>query len=61
MATPPPTGTGRPRLVLPSLNWTVPAALIGDTLAMGITKPPRWKGSVTWTTYNVVVVVIVPG
>src|SRR5690349_5859368 len=28
---------------------------------MGITRPPRWKGSGTWTTDNVVVVVIGPG
>jgi hypothetical protein len=59
--TPPLTGTGLPRLVLPSLNCTVPTALNGATVAMGITKPPQPKGSGTWITARVVVVVADPG
>ncbi len=59
--TPPNTGTGLPRLVSPSVNCTVPTALNGATVAMGITKPPQPKGSGTWITARVVVVVPAPG
>ena len=60
-ATPPNTGTGPPRFVLPSLNWTVPTDLLGAMCAMGIAKPPNPKGSGTLITDSVVVVAFAPG
>ena len=60
-ATPPTTGTGPPRLWFVSLNCTVPAALPGVTLAMGIAKPPNPRGSGTRITDSVVAVNLAPG
>jgi hypothetical protein len=60
-ATPPTTGTGPPRLWVVSLNCTVPAALPGVTLAMGIAKPPNPRGSGTRITDSVVAVNLAPG
>lgn len=59
-AMPPATGAGLPRLVVPSLNCTVPVALGGTTVAVAIAKPPSPKGSGTWITLSVVVVTVTP-
>jgi hypothetical protein len=57
IAIPATTGTGMLRLVVPSLNWTVPVALVGVRCAVGITMPPSPRGKGTRMTLSVVVVV----
>lgn len=61
IATPPCTVAAGPRLCPASVNWTVPSALRGVTFAIGITRPPRAKGSGTRITVRVVVVAVAPG
>lgn len=61
IAAPPCTVTAGPRLCPTSVNWTVPSALRGVTFAIGITKPPRPKGSGTQITVRVVGVAVAPG
>lgn len=57
-AVPPVTDTGAPGAVVPSLNWTVPAAAGGATFAMRSTGMPRNAGF--GVTVRVVVVAL-PG
>jgi hypothetical protein len=55
------TGAGPPRLVVPSLNWMVPAALVGATFALRITRPPPLRGRGIGIAVSVVVVAVTPG
>jgi hypothetical protein len=43
-ALPPLSGTGAPRIVVPSLNWTVPVAEPGVTVAVRVTDCPNREG-----------------
>lgn len=54
-------GTGWPRVAGPLVNWTVPAAVIGATVAMGSTNPPRPNGRCIRITISAVVVAVIPG
>jgi hypothetical protein len=44
VATPELRVTGLPRLVAPSLNWTVPVAALGETVAVNVTDWPNTEG-----------------
>ena len=61
MTTPLTTGNEPPSGMSSAKSRTVPAALGGVTIAMGITKPPIWKGSGTRITDNLVTVFTAPG
>lgn len=58
-AKPPITGTGEPILVSLFVNWTIPAAAEGDTLATRITGRP-WNGTERGMTSSLVVVARAP-
>ena len=57
-AKPPDIGTGVPSVVVPSMNWMVPVAPRGATLARKITGKP-WKAGVG-NTLSVVVEAVAP-
>jgi hypothetical protein len=58
-ATPLLTITGLPRLMAPSLNWTVPAAVAGVTAAISVTGVPRETGDAGFVV-SVVLVAVAP-
>ncbi|MGH3808590.1 MAG: hypothetical protein ACRDRU_18590, partial [Pseudonocardiaceae bacterium] len=60
-AKPPVTDTGAPRLEVPSLNWTVPVALVGVTFAKGSANPPNPGAMEIRVTESVVLVAVAPG
>lgn len=58
VAVPPLTATGLPRVVVPSVNCTEPAAVDGETIAVNVTDVPAVVGL---TGFAVTVVEVVVG